>query len=645
MTEFFTHFHFLRPLFLLGLLALPLLAWILKRKHDENNDWSNAIAPELLAHLMPERKTVRGNRSSLALLVAIALTFIALSGPTWEKKPLPVVQIKDDVVVILDLSISMLATDIAPNRLTRAKQKLQDLLAMRNEGNTALIAFSGDSHIVTPLSDDSNTLLANLPALDPFMMPVIGSRPDLAVEQAIDILERGKANRGRIVLITDGVEAHQAERIETALPKDRYTLSILAVGTAPGAPIDLGERGYLKDNGNVVIPKTDINMLSQLAKTNGGQFSELELTDTDLNRLDIDGSRYLNEIEEDNESAIDKRFDAWEDLGYWLLVAVIPLLLFSHRQGALLIALFVLWPHDSVLAVEKESQVQTIEPSMWDDLWLTRDQQAQALMNENRYAEAATLFESPEHKAEALYRAQKYAEAAAVPPNETTSRSEYNRGNALAKAQKLEEALEAYEKALAADPSNEDARFNKKLVEDLLAQQQEQQDQNQQDGEQNSDEQESKGDNSSQDSEGSQEKGDQESDDEQRQNSDPSDENSEGDKNSDSSEQQSESSKEQEEKSEQNQQDQNNAEQEQEQTEENQTAQSDKDSDQAQDESSAGAPSRAQELDNLSDEEKQSFEQWMRRVPDDPGALLRRKFEQQSRERNQQAREKGEPLW
>ncbi len=638
MSEVFTQFHFLRPLFLLGLLALPVLVWLLQQKRDEGNDWSNAIDPALLAHLMPASKKTASKRSNLALISALVLILVSLSGPTWERKPQPVAQIKDDVVVVLDLSISMLATDIAPDRLTRAKQKLQDLLALRDEGNTALIAFSGDAHIVTPLSDDSNTLLANLPALDPFMMPIIGSRPDLAIQQAVDLLERGNAKRGRIVLVTDGVEPHQAERINDALPSDRYTLSVLAVGTAPGAPIDLGERGYLKDDGNVVIPKTDLKSLRQLANNNGGQFSEISLTDKDLNRLDIDGSRFLNAIKEDDDSAIDKRFDAWEDLGYWLLLAIIPLLMLSHRQGAFILALLIVWPNEEVLAAASDNPQSNTEntplSSFWDDLWATRDQQAQALMNQGRYDEAASVFKSPEHKAEALYRAGKFEEAASSTPNESSSRSAYNRGNALAKSQQFEEAIKSYEAALDTDPNNEDARFNKKIIEEALAEQEKQQ-QGQQSQDQGGDQQDDQ--NGDQDNEQSgEQKGDESSDSESENNGKSGDQDGDSQQSNEQPSDQSEKSQEQKSQNEPSEQDN----QEGEDGSAEQSEQSEQQSD-----SDASALSRANELDQLSDEEKQSFEQWMRRVPDDPGALLRRKFEQQSRERNQQEREKGEPLW
>lgn len=642
MSEVFTQFHFLRPLFLLGLLALPVLVWLLQQKRDEGNDWSNAIDPTLLAHLMPASKKTANKRSNLALISAVVLILVSLSGPTWERKPQPVAQIKDDIVVVLDLSISMLATDIAPDRLTRAKQKLQDLLALRDEGNTALIAFSGDAHIVTPLSDDSNTLLANLPALDPFMMPIIGSRPDLAIQQAVDLLERGNAKRGRIVLVTDGVEPHQAERINDTLPSDRYTLSVLAVGTAPGAPIDLGERGYLKDDGNVVIPKTDLKSLRQLANNNGGQFSEISLTDKDLNRLDIDGSRFLNAIKEEDDSAIDKRFDAWEDLGYWLLLAIIPLLMLSHRQGAFLLVLLIVWPNEEVLAAASDNPQPNTEniplSSFWDDLWATRDQQAQALMNQGRYDEAANVFESPEHKAEALYRAGKFEEASSSIPNESSSRSAYNRGNALANSQQFEEAIKSYEAALDADPNNDDARFNKKIVEEALAEQEKQQ-QDQQNQDQNGDQQDDqsgdqKGD---QDKEqGDDQKGDESSDSESENNGQSGDQDGDSKQSNEQASDQSEESQEQK--------NQNEASDKDGQDDQNASEQTSEQSEQASD-SDASALSRANELDQLSDEEKQSFEQWMRRVPDDPGALLRRKFEQRSRERNQQEREKGEPLW
>jgi len=616
--SFFDHlsqFHFLRPLWLLGLLLLPVVYVAMRKRALSNNNWSNAIHPTLLKHLLPSHQQQRKRTRHFGMTLVLGFTFIAMSGPTWQEKPQEIVKLTDNMVVILDLSLSMLATDTAPNRLTRTKQKLQDLLKLRKEGSTALIAFSGDSHVVTPLTDDTKTIIANLPALDPFIMPVIGSRPDLAVKQAVQLLKQGKATNGRIVLLTDGVESHHIDRINKLLDGTSTNLLILAAGTAAGGPIKLPDKGYLKDEGNVVIPKTDFSSLASLANQNRGQMLQMTLDDQDLNLLDIEGSLTLNNQQEETDPTMERGFDAWEDMGFLMLFIVIPLVLRAHRQGVMIqvVLLFSLF----LIPIEESYAFG------WDDLWQTQDQQAQTLLDNGNAIEAAKRFDSLEHKANANYQAKQFEQAAAQYGKSNTTHNLYNQGNSFAQQQKFEEAITAYEQALELDPENKDAQHNKSLIEEFLKQQEssESNDSDKQDSDQENQDQ-NKSDNKDQDQQNSD---DQES---EKQNSEEDNDQQEQNQKEDQSSE--EEQKEQESKQKENESEQENEAQEQ---------QAKKDAEQ--DAQASALP----EPEELSEEEKQSYEQWMRRVPDDPGGLLRRKFEQQSRERNRSAREAGEPIW
>lgn len=623
MTEFVENFHFLRPLWLIGLLLCPLLWRFQARGRQLEHDWARAIDPKLLAYLTPQsahsahtNEQQKQQRHTRLLPGLLALCLIALAGPSWEQKPQPVMQLQDQMVVIVDLSLSMLATDLAPNRLTRAKQKLQDLLSLRKEGNTALIVFSGDAHVVTPLTDDTNTISANIPALDPYLMPVIGARPDRAVTEAVKLFEQAGARQGRIILLTDGVETAQAERINDALKAGRYTLHILAVGTPGGAPVQLKDGQYLKDGGSVVIPKTNLDLLNQMASSNGGVMRALALDDSDLDALDIGAEVLKAQFNQSELEQRSERFDAWQDRGYLLLALIVPLVLLAHRQGALLVLLLVLLPNDRAAAFS------------WDDLWQTRDQQAQQKLAEDPKA-AAELFESIEHKAFAQARAKDFANAAENFAKADSAQGHYNRGNALAYAGKLEEAISAYDKALELAPEMQDARDNKALVEELLKQQQEQ-------NQQQENQQDSPSDQQDQQKQDQQQQGQQGS---EQQESQQKGEQSEADS-----------------KQKDPQQDQENATQSEPQSdaaadekEEQQAAKAGdaKDDPEQQTESEATQG----QVEELNSEEQQSFEQWMRRVPDDPGGLLREKFKQQAEDRRQTGEQldknsnEGEPLW
>lgn len=626
MLDTFLQFHFLRPDWLWGLLLLPAF-WLARHlRSQRKTDWSKAIDEQLLSVLTPSKAKEKRKQQDGLLICALALAILGMSGPTWQQKPQPVQQISDDMVVILDLSLSMLATDNSPNRLTRVKQKLQDLLNLRTEGNTALIAFSGDSHVVTPLTDDIKTIQANLPALDPFMMPVIGSRPDLAITQAISLFQQAGSTHGRIILLTDGVEPHQIERINEQLSDTSLQLHVLAAGTKNGAPIDLPDRGYLKDGDQVVIPKTDFNALNQLASANNGMMVAITLTDDDLKRLDISGSQLVQTLKQDNpiQNAL---FDSWEDMGYLFLIAIIPLVLVAYRQGILIIAVILFLPSEESFAFG------------WDDLWRTPDQQAQMLLEQGQADKAATLFESPQHKAYAQYQSGNYSEAEKAYQAEADITASYNLANTLAKQQQFEAALAAYDRVLQQEPGHEDARFNKQIIEQILQAQQSQSDQQSQD-QQNQDQQNSQ-DNNSDNSENQEDK--QNSSQQNQQNQEQGNNNSEQNQGSQEQENQQQnnadaSTRNEDDKS-QNEQDPNT-------DKESQSKQDSIDKQQAEEQKQAEEQAMAESMPNeLSEEEKQSFEQWMRRVPDDPAGLLRRKFEQQARERNRTSREQGEPLW
>jgi Ca-activated chloride channel family protein len=609
-------FHFLRPLWLLGLLLLPVIFIAMRKRALSNSDWSSAIDPALLQHLLPSNQQQKKQNRHFGMLAGLGLAFIAMAGPAWQEKPQEVVKLTDNMIVILDLSLSMLATDTAPDRLTRSKQKLRDLLKLRKEGNTALIVFSGDSHVVTPLTDDTKTILANLSALDPFIMPVIGSRPDLAVKQAVALLKQGKVNQGRIILLTDSVEPHHITRITDTLAGTNTSLHVLAAGTAGGGPIILPDKGYLKDEGNVVIPKTDFNSLATLAKQNRGKMLRMTLDDKDLNRLDIEGSLSLSQQQDKNQPTLEKGFDAWEDMGFLFLLLMIPLALRAHRQGVMLqvtvlLSLFILPVEDSA-AFE------------WNDLWQTQDQLAQKLVDKGDFSAAAERFNSLEHKADANYKAKQFEKASEQYAQSKSVNYLYNQGNALSQQQKFEEAIKSYEQALALNPENEDAQYNKSLIEEFMKQQSEQQD-----SEQSSD-------NKDQQDQQDQESKDQENKDQQ--NSD--------DKSSQDQKNQSEQEKKDEQSSQEDQEKSSNQDQKEEEEQQEKESQQTKSEEEQQAEKEQEAQaSKMPKPEELSDEEKQSYEQWMRRVPDDPGGLLRRKFEQQSRERNRNTREAGEPIW
>lgn len=645
--EIASQFHFLRPLWLLALLLVPVVLWLsTKGETYSDSDWNKAIPPELLQHLMV------GNQSSGSstthhwkwLAIIIAIMALALAGPSWQQKPQPVQQQSDNLAIVLDLSLSMLASDQKPDRLTRAKHKLRDLLEQRKEGNTALIVYSGDSYVVTPLTDDINTLKSMLPPLDPFIMPAMGSRPDLAIEQAVNVLKNGGGADGKILLITDGIEASNLQQIDQLLKETAYPLSVLAVGTEQGGPINIPERGYLKDNGSVIIPKTDFDLLDQLASNHSGIMEPISFSDNDIEALKAvtNTDTSLNASNSNNSTeAENSLYDQWHDEGYWFALLLIPVILLGHRKGAFSLVLllsFSLQPNDA-MAFE------------WKDLWKTPDQQAMEIVNQDP-AEAAKLFQDAQWKGAAQYKAKQFEEAQQSFEANSTTTSRYNQATALAQQQKFEEAIAAYDEVLKQDPDFIDAATNKALIEKFLEEQQSQDQQPSDQSEQNDSDSKDQQEQQNQDQQGQDgdqkdsQNGDAQSDKNNQQQGQPN--NSDSDQSEQSNANQNQSKQQAQEQSHDQSQDQpqTEAEQNSAEQEEAQQASSSEQSEQGTQSEEQKQQAHAREQDELTDEETQEFEQWMRRVPDDPGGLLRRKFAQQyQQKRGQQSQKEGQPIW
>ena len=615
--DFLANFQFLRPLWLLALVPAALFVAALWRLNSSVTAWDRAIDKDLLPYLLDRSKNASQRTPLLLLLAVWVLSSLALAGPVWEKLPQPVQKREDALVIVLDLSLSMFAPDHSPSRVDLAKRKLRDILALRGEGQTALVVYAGDAHTVTPLTDDVVTIEALVPSLNPNIMPLFGSDPVSALEIAIDLLKNTDGGSGKILLMTDGIAGYDEEQtIADLLDRSGNELLVMGIGTEEGAPIRTNDGNFLTDErGTIIVPKLNKNLLSSLANRVGGRYHDIQLADSDLAYLLSD----LNPLDDEALSDVEEEFDVWYEAGPWLLLLVLPLAAFAFRRGwllvlPLLVATSVLTPVQPLMAAEfgptvdiqinedgfplpSEAEAGFSWSETWRNLWQTPDQRGAEAMGESQYGEAARLFESPDWRGAASYRGGNYEAAIASFAANPTADGHYNRGNALALSGNYAEAITAYNIALGLGDTHAEALQNKEIVEQLLQEQEAE--------------------------EGEQDEGDSEDSDSQQ--------NSESE-----SDQQEENSEQQDQESQEGDQEQQEQDQQQQDTPEEQES-SESNSEQ----------NTASETENQEFEEQQALEQWLRRIDDDPGELLRRKFRYQYRKRQLEgtANQNGGQIW
>ncbi len=618
------NFHFLRPEWFYALLPLALIFWRLRHRHAQKGSWSQVCDAHLLPHLLVQPETSKRRQWIPLLLLAFGwlIAVVALAGPAWDKQPQPVFQTSDASIIVLDLSRSMDAEDIQPSRLTRAKHKVLDLLKQSKEGRTGLIVFSNRAYVVSPLTQDAATIAAMIPALDSEIMPRQGSRPELALEKADQLLTQGGAVDGNIILITDGINEAAISTAESLQSKGRR-ISVLAVGTPQGSPIPVTQGGgFLKDRqGAIVVPRLDRSALQNLANQGGGIYTELRADDRDIKAL-LAGSqqKHLNESEDMQQTT-----DTWREEGPWLLLFLLPLAALAFRRG---------WLGCVVLVVAANSLPQPVMAMEWSDLWSRADQQGARLLEQGQALDAAQKFKDPAWQGQAYYQAGEYEKSAELFSQGKSADEHYNHGNALTKLYRYPEAIAAYEQALTINKHHSDAAFNLDLVKKLLEQQEDSPDNSSQ-----SEEDKEEGQDGKQSGQGS--------DTPQPSPSDETGQEGQSGENSDSGDEQSEESQGSQAGDQESQDDHNSSEQQ--NSEEKLSDQSDQLTEGTPIEPQKEGETQQQSMPELSEEDQQSIEaeraleHWLRQVPDDPSGLLRRKF---SREyQRQQNQEEIEQAW
>jgi Ca-activated chloride channel family protein len=645
--------HFLRPLWLWTLIPAAVIYGLTRSVKHRQNQASNMINDVLYNYLTQGGTQTQTSQRLWPLLMAAVLAIVAMAGPTTQKIPKPVYDIAQAKVIVMDMSLSMRATDIAPDRLSRMSYKAIDLINANNGGEIGLVAYAGDAFVISPITTDGTNLNALIPGLRPEIMPEFGSEPELALEKAALMLEQAGYLNGDIIWFTDGVDYDQIPGLTSLLQSMPHRVSILSVGTPDGAPIKLTNGQLLKDSsGAIVIPRLDNASLQTLAGITNGAFSPITADEQDIKLI----MQVADTLLADATKLNTLQGDDWYELGPYLLLPIIFIALIYSRKHWLLLLTIVALPLSGLMLQQPALAQALPQKSSTDlsstDLATTQSSELNAaqsistpldflppaLQNNNQkglrafqngdYATSQSLFTDPEWQAQAQYAQGEYAEALTHFAQTDDALSQYNAGNTFAKLGQYDKALEAYERANALDSDFIEAQENQAALELFL---------------QNQPPQDSSPDQSKQDQ--SDEQNDQEQQSQSQDNQDSAADEQE------SQDQQSQQQQSQDEPSQQEQQEQQQSAEQNDQPspEESQTEQETQDEQQNQQQpeepSQPDEPQEAQELQAqqqeqpLTPEEQEKMQRMqalMNKVPNDPGYLLKRKMELEYQQRKRQ---------
>lgn len=434
--------HFLRPLWLFGLVLVPAIAWWWRVEARHRDPWQDNVDAHLLPRLL-ERSTGTPRRrwTRWLGLLAAAFALLAMAGPSWQKDEQPLWQSKAPLVVALDLSSSILARDLPPSRLPQARAKIATLLRERAGGQVALVAYAGDAYTVAPLTEDAANVALFLDALGPDVMPEDGQRADLAIAWSRSLMQNAGFAQGEILLLTDHADAAAT----SAAAKARlagYRVSVLGLGTAQGGTFDT--------DAGLGQARLDAASLRGLASSGGGSYQTLSVNDADLRAIGV-----LDPRADSGAAARGEKITSWRDGGYLLLPLVMLLVLPLFRRGtgmAAMLAFVLLLPlapasvHASPAPLDPPPAVKA---QTTGGLWKRQDQ---------------VDYERMQAGIEA-YRKKDYPRAIEHLSALHGADAQYNLGNALAQSGQLDDAIAAYDRALKSQPGMVDATENRKLVE------------------------------------------------------------------------------------------------------------------------------------------------------------------------------------
>ncbi len=467
MLEELSQFHFAQSLWLFGILIVPII-WILYYKYYQNNanikDLEKFIDKNLIPHLIRSSRAGQISiwRSLVLGSVLWVLLMAAMAGPRWNYTEFESYQEDTSLLILLDLSRSMDASDITPSRIIRARQEIEDILNLSNGIKIGVIGFAADAHIISPITDDINNIRYLLPLIGTDLIFVQGTRLVPAFKAAQSVLATESSVNKSVLLISDGGAHDDYDAIMSAikdLANDGVTLHTLGIATEAGIKfVDDNSKPVLRDN-KEIISKLEKDKLKALSTAGGGEYFDTHYSNK--NAIEILKAVNKNSVVKEQNGKTIKR---WDEKFYIFLFPIMIMVLLWFRKGFAfpIILLVLLTPANNAHALNKI-----------DKLFLNEEQYAKKVFEETEDVEIALkTFKDPYKRGVAYYRAGRYKEAEQEfrknQRPEVMESSLLNLANALAKQDKFEESVDTYRNLLQKNPKHPKALHNMKLVRGLI---------------------------------------------------------------------------------------------------------------------------------------------------------------------------------
>ncbi len=417
-------FHFLRPKALWLFIPLLAIIIILIAGNVESSKRKKMIAPTLRPFMFSKRSPYAIIFPMLLFAIGMSCMILALAGPTWKKRDIPGEKIPSVVMISLDLSKSMMATDIQPSRLERAKMKISDFLDADPRARVGLVAFAGTPHTVLPFTSDYKLIKHHAVSLYNWEMPVQGTNMALNIN-LIDTMMLHIEAPSTIVLMTDDISDNDAVLLNDFVNNSIHRMEILLFSTPEGAHVP-GVSGV-------------VSKQSPAALNNLRQNEKINITTITLDKSDVEGISERIKEKLIYEKKGEKDTKDWDDMGLLLVIPALIITAFWFRKGWTVqwcIIPFTLFFFASCSVDSKHP-----------DWWYTKEYQGEYWYKKGNYEKAAELFQDNQHKAAAYFKAGDYQSAAVLLADDSTAVGQYNYGLALTKLGLYDDAITAFQQA------------------------------------------------------------------------------------------------------------------------------------------------------------------------------------------------------